>query len=620
VSVGSIRPTAVWIRLLVLWALSLAMVRVPAPPGWAQSGRGEVRAGLGAELDGLMRRLEAYGFSGSLLVASHGRVLLDMGYGMADRERGIPYTADTLFDVASISKQFTAAAVLKLEMEGKLKVEDPLAKFLPGVPADKAAITLHQLLTHTSGLKDTFGPEYEPIGRDEFVRRALASQLLLSPGKRYRYSNAGYGLLAAVVEQVSGTPLGTFMREKLFLPAGMHHTGYRLPAWERVVIAHGYGPQGDWGTPHDHPWAADGPYWNLRGNGGVLSTTGDLYRWHLALAGDTILSVAERTKAITPYISEGRAAHSRYGYGWSISASPSGSRLVSHIGGNGIFEADVRRYLDDAAVIVVSSNRADFSALAISPHVQARLFHLPDPQPPRLAPLDPQGAARCAGEYGLPDGGRLQVMAREGRLLVSPQGASGFAVLAGAMSAEARDHAADHAAQVQAALAALQRGEAGPFATLVGLEPEEARHLLPDQLPALERTLGAWSGSEILGEALLGGHVYTYALLRFAHGARYAEFLWEATVEAIHTSESPPQLMFLPLRSNSEAAARRGGRPPSPTYASYEVRDGIVLPIRFEPAEAPVVMIIPTPGGESGSCRPRSRWQHLPAMSARTPS
>jgi len=141
---------------LVLAALALTPLLVRG--GWAQASRGEVRDPLGKELNGLMQRLAAYGFSGSVLVARHGRVLIDMGYGMADLEHHVPYAADTIFDVASISKQFTAAAILKLEMTGKLHVEDPLSKYFPNAPEDKAGITLHQLLTHTSGLKDTFGP------------------------------------------------------------------------------------------------------------------------------------------------------------------------------------------------------------------------------------------------------------------------------------------------------------------------------------------------------------------------------------------------------------------------------------------------------------------------------
>jgi CubicO group peptidase (beta-lactamase class C family) len=582
-----VRRWASALRWLGLAALALLLTPFPVRGGWAQSSRGEVRGELGKQLDGLLRRLAAYGFSGSLLVARHGQVLIDMGYGQAD-PRGVPFTADTLFDVASISKQFTAAAILRLEMDGKLRVEDPLGKFFPEAPEDKAGITLHQLLTHTSGLEDTVGSEYEPIGRDELVRRLLASKLLLRPGKRFRYSNAGYSLLAAIAEKVSGEPLGRFLRERLFLPAGMHHTGYRLPAWEHPVLAHGFGPDGDWGTPLDHPWADDGPYWNLRGNGGVMSTTGDLYRWHLALRGTSVLAAAERDKAITPYISEGRASHSHYGYGWSITSSPTGTRLISHIGGNGIFEADFRRYLDDEAVIVISSNRADFSALAVSPHVEARLYGQPDPEPPWTGPFVPAAAARCAGDYPLEGGESLRVTAREGRLEVEPSGANGFALLAGAMSREARDNAADHRERVATALAAALKGDEAPFATLVGLEPREANQLLHTSLDPAVGHLGAWQGADVLGDAMVGGHPYTFARFTFARGSRFAAFLWEDTVESLRLGEQAFAMAFLPVAGQSAMATQ---------FAAYEVRDGITLTLRCEPGP-PSRLLLPTPSGE----------------------
>ncbi|HEV3077829.1 MAG TPA: serine hydrolase domain-containing protein, partial [Thermoanaerobaculia bacterium] len=449
---------------------------------------------VGAELDRYMARLAAYGYSGSALVARGGRVLLHQGYGLADRARRRPYTAETLFDVASISKQFTAAAILALEMAGKLVVEDPLGKFFPNAPADKAAITLHQLLTHTSGLRDTFGEEYEPVTREELLRRVFASRLLGPPGRRYRYSNGGYSVLAAVVEVASARTYDDYLRGRLFGPAGMRHTGFRLPAPALALLAHGYTADGDWGTPLDHPWAADGPYWDLRGNGGILTSTGDLYRWHLALAGDAVLARPQREKYIRPYVSEGRWAHTDYGYGWSVGKSPTGKLEVSHIGGNGAFESDFRRYLGDDAVIVLSGNSIDYSALAIGDHLENRLFGLPDADPPAVAaaPVDPAVrdaagiAARCAGTYLLPAAAgapgtpgtaaeRLRVVvdlspgAPAGRRLFAAEGKRGLGLLLGALGGDDRDLVAGRDEDVAAALAAAREGRREPFAKLMGL-------------------------------------------------------------------------------------------------------------------------------------------------------
>ncbi|HTQ78447.1 MAG TPA: serine hydrolase domain-containing protein, partial [Thermoanaerobaculia bacterium] len=235
-----------------------------ACPASLPASRGEVHGPVGQALDAYFSKLEAFGYSGSALVAQGGQVVLDKGYGLANREKALPYTNETIFDIASISKQFTAAAIVKLEQEGKLKVEDPISKFFGPVPEDKAPITLHMLLTHTSGMPDVLGTdEYEPVSRQEMIRRALAADLVRPPGKKFWYSNAGYSMLAAVVEIASKEPFEKYLTEHLFKPAGMDHTGFHVADRERV--AHGYTPTGDWGAPYDHPWAPDGPYWNLRG-------------------------------------------------------------------------------------------------------------------------------------------------------------------------------------------------------------------------------------------------------------------------------------------------------------------------------------------------------------------
>jgi len=544
---------------------------------------------VGAELDRYMARLAAYGYSGSVLVARGGRVLLHQGYGLADRARRRPYTAETLFDVASISKQFTAAAILALEMAGKLAVEDPLGKFFPNAPADKAAITLHQLLTHTSGLRDTFGEEYEPVTREELLRRVFASRLLGPPGRRYRYSNGGYSVLAAVVEVASGRTYDDYLRGRLFGPAGMRHTGFRLPAPALALLAHGYTADGDWGTPLDHPWAADGPYWDLRGNGGILTSTGDLYRWHLALAGDAVLARPQREKYIRPYVSEGRWAHTDYGYGWSVGKSPTGKLEVSHIGGNGAFESDFRRYLGDDAVIVLSGNSIDYSALAIGDHLENRLFGLPDADPPAVAaaPVDPAVrdaagiAARCAGTYLLPAAAgapgtpgnaaeRLRVSvdsspgAPAGRLLIAAEGKQGLGLLLGALGGDDRELVAGRDEDVAAALAAAREGRREPFAKLMGLEPEAANALLDPRIAALTRQLGAWTGVAALGGAARGGRWFTYARCDFERGARIAELGWAGpTAETLRFVDALPGQRFVPESPGVSAA--------------FDVRTGVIV-------------------------------------------
>ncbi len=227
------------------------------------------------------------------------------------------------------------------------------------MPPDKAEITLHHLLTHSAGLKGDFGGDYEPAARDALVQQALESKLLFPPGTRHRYANSGFSILAAIVEKVSGQTYEVYLREQLWLPSGMEHTGYRLPQWQAGTIAHGYRGTTDWGTPLDKLWADDGPYWNLRGNGGVLSTVWDMYRWHQALEGDKILSTDAKAKMLARRVKEGPILRTWYSYGWSLRDTRRGTRVAEHNGGNGIFFADFVRYLDDGVVIIVASNRSE---------------------------------------------------------------------------------------------------------------------------------------------------------------------------------------------------------------------------------------------------------------------
>jgi CubicO group peptidase (beta-lactamase class C family) len=367
----------------MLAALALvAAVAAPQTPTPPRPARPEIPA-LGDKLDGW---LVAADFRGSALVSQGGTVLLRKGYGWADRENKAPYDADTVFSIGSITKQFTAAAILKLEMQGKLHVEDPISKYFPAAPDDKKAITLHQLLTHTSGLDSDFAGDYDPVARDEYVKRILGSKLRSKPGQEFYYANSGYSLLGAVVEIVSGVGYEKFLRENLFLPAGMNDTGYKLPAWPPEKIAVGYKDGKRWGRITEKPWADDGPYWALRANGGIHSTLDDMLRWHTALSGDKILSAAAKGKMFEGHVREGAGADTFYGYGWSIGQSAWGTRLIEHNGGNGVYYADFLRYPDDDLVVILSTNDSEVKGARIS-HALARLAHGDDVPVPKSGPV-----------------------------------------------------------------------------------------------------------------------------------------------------------------------------------------------------------------------------------------
>jgi CubicO group peptidase (beta-lactamase class C family) len=293
------------------------------------------------------------GASGTVAAARDGELVHCAGFGASDREAGIAARCDTVYDVMSMTKQFTAAAILKLELLGKLAVTDPIGRHIGTVPPDKRAITLHHLLTHTSGLVERLGDDYDPVTRDELIAAALESELQAPPGTRYAYSNAGYSLLAAIVEQASGMTFERFLLEHVVGPAGMRSTGYAFPVLEDDEVAVEYDPDGEpQGRPFDHPWAADGPYWNLRGNGGLLSTARDMFRWHRALEGDAVLDDRAKRKLFQAHVREEPGGASFYGYGWVVQDG-----IAWHNGGNGWSYGELTRLPERRAMVFWISNR-----------------------------------------------------------------------------------------------------------------------------------------------------------------------------------------------------------------------------------------------------------------------
>jgi CubicO group peptidase (beta-lactamase class C family) len=299
------------------------------------------------------------GVSGTVLVAHGDEIVHCSGFGLADEEAKIPATCDTVYDIQSITKQFTAAAIVKLEMMGRLRVSDPISRYVGPVPSDKRGITIHDLLTHVAGLREVIGGDYEPLTRQQMLDGALSSRLESQPGRRYSYSNVGYSILAAIVEKASGMGYEEFLAKHLFEPAGMTETGYVLPEWSTESVAVEYDSHGrPMGRPFDHPWADDGPYWNLRGNGGVLTTARDMFRWHLALRGDDVLSRQAKEELFTPYVPESPGGTTSYGYGWVVARSDPYGKVVWHDGGNGWSLSVVARLLDEDALVFWTSNHA----------------------------------------------------------------------------------------------------------------------------------------------------------------------------------------------------------------------------------------------------------------------
>lgn len=317
-------------------------------------------------------------FSGVVLVAAEKEVLFKEAFGLANREENIPFSEGTIFDIGSLTKQFTAAAILKLHESNKLSVNDPLSKFFDNVPDDKKKITVHHLLTHTAGFVATRGGGssnlYDVVTRKELIETAFKSKLLTPPGEEYSYSNIGYNLLAIIIEQITADNYETFYYENLFEPAGLTETGYRLPkrAANRVAINYGADQTAfqrlfsieakslPVGGPFQHLKLKEGPRFNMEGAGGMSSTIGDLFRWYMALNSNLILSEESKKQLFLSHNeSIDKKSESHYGYGWDIKSTDRGTLHAQHNGSNGYSFADMHYFVDENFFIVLATNDID---------------------------------------------------------------------------------------------------------------------------------------------------------------------------------------------------------------------------------------------------------------------
>ncbi|HSR69787.1 MAG TPA: serine hydrolase domain-containing protein [Acidobacteriota bacterium] len=475
---------------------------------------------LTAQLEDSMSLLGGYGFSGTVLVAMDGEVLLHRGYGWARRDPVVAMQPETRFPVASISKQFTAAAVLKLEEEGKLRASDPISRHLDGVAEDKESITIRQLLSHTSGLP------FECGGRPDSMQALLQCLWQAPPGEpgQAQYSNAGYALLAHLVEQVSGQPFKQFVRSRLFQPAAMSESGFidEPQRFAQGQVAYQY----TWNVEHGTE-IGSGLNWNLRGSADVVTTAGDLLRWERALTSGKILKADALKKLLQGDGEPGTAAGS--GYGWQT--DPGGQ--VQRAGGTFAlgFNAVLRRYPSRKAVAVVLSNQ-NYGLLMPTPLVAETVENLLMGRPP--ADL-PQAAAppedllqQCAGDYQIEDGGRLQVEAFAGNLLISVQGQPAVNWLTVRSAPEARQLQAytDRALELADA---LEKRRFGQIAEILGLdEGAEARTetLYRGWIEGLEDGQGQLQSVQVAGTIPQGESSRTYLRLTFEKGSQVRRLRW----------------------------------------------------------------------------------------------
>ena len=396
------------------------------------------------------------------------------------------------------------------------------------MPEDKAAITIHHLLTHTAGFSgDLGGADIDPIERDALVAKVLAAPLASAPGERFEYSNEGYSLAGAIVERVAGTGYETYLREHLFLPAGMKDTGYLLPSWAVERMPLGYTGDGKpWGRVYRNHWLGDGPGWYLRANGGIHSTVGDLYRWHLALEGTKVLPAAAVSAFQEGHVASGGGE--RYAYGWGVATTRRGTRVVSHNGGNGFLFADMRRYLDEKAVIIAMTNQPSIPATQLAPRqLEALVFgDQPVVMPPEGVAMPPARREAHAGRYRLTSGVTVTVRAGRDGLVAE---ADDPLLLGGLdrVTPPGERFATLEARSMQVLEAAAKNDFKPIFEAFADERPFEVVEANQRRFwDGWRRTFGAFERLELLGTAMQAGDPAVTVRLHFARGGPILQLIW----------------------------------------------------------------------------------------------
>jgi CubicO group peptidase (beta-lactamase class C family) len=371
----------------------------------------------------LSARTEMGGFSGAVLVAKDGKIILRKGYGYADVEKRIPFTPETQHEVASISKMFTAMAALRLRDQGKLRLEDSICKYLKDCPELWRPITVRQLMRHTSGLKDyeeELGMESEryrefmsqPGASAKILENARRLPLDFKPGEKFHYSNTGYIVLGYVIEQAAGRPFAEFVTNEILKPAGMTHSGVLGWRSQPKRLAYGY-THGDLGwekslagvplTGGHLKRAPNFPLTPPEGDAWLYSTLDDLYRWSQLMDGGRLVSSALAKEVFTPGLDN-------YGYGWFIGNAFNRKR-VRHTGSLPGYVSDFIKFPDDKITIIYFSNLDRARSSSIVRDVTAILFGTQFDMPVRgqVIKLSVEQLAHLEGVYKMADGKLLTI-------------------------------------------------------------------------------------------------------------------------------------------------------------------------------------------------------------------
>ncbi|MBL8203166.1 MAG: beta-lactamase family protein [Blastocatellia bacterium] len=500
------------------------------------------------KIDEYLKRLTGFGLTGSVLVAKDGKVILEKGYGMADRKRNLPFTKDTVVDIGSNTKDLTKTAILQLAQAGKLKLNDTLPKFFDNVPADKAIITIAQLMEHTAGFGQYSGRDEELLTKADFLKNILRASLIAAPGQEENYSNPGYSLLAAIIEKVSGQSYDQYVQDHILTPVGMTTTGYILPKWRDGQLAHNYVEGEERPSTFELPHLPDGPTWNLRGNGGTLSTVGDMYKFYQSLQGDKLLNNEFKAQLFDV------------------------NGPLALVGGNGVHFFIYQYEPAQRLVILLATTDPRMRAPEVCRRIVALVGGRDVAMPPALVKLDAASLQKLAGNYKLPSGAELNVTAKGEALLVAGANEAGFLALQGEVRGNP-EQMKKMSVQTKAMLEAAASGDYAlthkAFGAAMPYDQFKARQ--ENSWKQRRERFGAFKAVTILSTVPEQTGYATTARLDFARGAEYTQFMWDrgGTLRGLRFLMDMPGVLFYPQSATE--------------FVSFNLSNGETIKLNFQP-------------------------------------
>jgi D-alanyl-D-alanine carboxypeptidase len=310
----------------------------------------------------------------ALIVIRDGKVAKTAAYGLANLELNVPVSRETVFEIGSITKQFTAAGILLLAQEGKLSVDDNISKYLTGTPEAWRTVTIRHLLSHTSGIKSYTGLDgfqlWRHLTQEQFIRAIGAQPMEFQPGESWKYCNTGFNLLGYVIENVSGISYWDFTSRRVFQPLEMRSTTNRLPGLIIRNRAAGY-------EQTNHVWInRDYDLTDVFSAGAIVSTVSDLAKWNASLDGDGLLNAASKREMWTPVrLNDGKTRN--YGFGWSL-GEVEGHKNIGHSGSTSGFSASIQRFPNDRVAVIILTNTDEEIATTLARKVAG--FYLKKPR------------------------------------------------------------------------------------------------------------------------------------------------------------------------------------------------------------------------------------------------